>query len=126
MLNRVNADNHQDGCGQRCPPVDERLEIERLDRVRDELQVEYERLYIDHKNLHRQYEKVVENAKQLESDYFGMDNRTYRKRWRNLYEEEVALQELGATIRQYAEKVREKREKVWLVRERLIKDSAAC
>jgi hypothetical protein len=47
------------GRGQRCLSVEERLEIEWLDSVRNELQAEYERLYIDYEILHGQHEKTV-------------------------------------------------------------------
>jgi len=122
----MDADDHGNGREQRCLSVEDRLELERLDGVRNELQELFERLYIDHKNLHSQHEKVVRNAEKLARKYFEMDDRTYLKQWRKLHEEEIVSNELGTTIRQYAEKVLEQREQVWRARERLIKDSARC
>jgi len=119
----MNSNNHGDGGGRHGLSAAERLEIERLDIVRSQLQAEYVRLYFDHRYLCRQHEKVVRNARELERKHFKMDSRAYRKQWRKLYEEEIALQELGATVRQYAEDVRKHKEEVWLARERLIKNA---
>jgi len=108
---------------KRCHPVKGGLELDLLDGVISELQEEYERLYAGYRKIHSQHENAVRNAKELENRHSEMDSRTYRKRWRGLYEEEIALQELGATVRHYAEKIRQQREAVWFMREMLIKKS---
>lgn len=120
----MHADNHRHGRGQRRLSVEESLKLELLDAVRKELQTAYERLYIDHENLRSQHEQAVKNAKELEQKRSEIDDGTYRKKWRRFYEEEIALQELGATIRQYAEEVRKRRDDVAKARERLMKKSA--
>lgn len=120
----MDADNHRHGRGQRRLSVEESLKLELLDAVRKELQTAYERLYIDHENLRSQHEQAVKNAKELEQKRSEIDDGTYRKKWRRFYEEEIALQELGATIRQYAEEVRKRRDDAAKARERLMKKSA--
>ena len=122
----MEAEDHQNGRRQRCRPMKDGSEIERLEGLRNELQAEYERLYIDHQNLYSQHEKTVWNAKDLELKGFELDNRTYRTQWQKFYEEEIALQELGATIRQYAERVRNRREEILQAIERLMKKWEPC
>ena len=119
----MDVDNHGNG-GPRSLSEEERLKIKRLAIVNDELKEEYDRLYIDFKYLRSRHEEVVRTAKELERKHSEMDNRTYRKPWRKFYEEEVTLQELGTTIRQYAEKVRKNRAEVWQTIERLMGDGA--
>ena len=122
----MDADDHGNGREQRCLSVEDRLELERLDGVRNELQAQFERLYIDHKNLHSQHEKAVRNAGKLAEKYFEMDNRTYLKQWRKLHEEEIVSHELETTIRQYAEKVLKLRQEIWQQRERLLEGRKPC
>jgi len=122
----MHLDDQQNGREQHCLSVEDRLELERLDGVGNELQAQFERLYIDHKNLHIQHEKAVRNAGKLAQKYFEMDNRTYLKQWRKLHEEEITSHELGTTVRQFAEKVLKQKEEVWQARQRLIKDRAPC
>ena len=119
---KADDNGNGNGRGRSRLSAEERLEIERLDDVGNKLQAEFENLYIDYKNLHSRHERAFTNGKELERKYFDMDVWTYRKQWRKLLEEEIVLQELGATVRQYAEDVRKCREEVWQTKYRLMKN----
>ena len=119
----MDADDHRDGGREHSLSEGEKIELEVLDIAKMELQAEYDRLYVDYKSLLDQHRKTVKIAEELECKYREMDSRVYRKQWRKLYEEEMVCQELAASIRQYAEEVRKRREEVLLLR---IRYTTAC
>jgi len=122
----MDTDGYRKRRRQSCRSVEDELEIVRLEACGSELQAEYERLYTDYKNLHSQHKEAVMNAKILERKHSQMDSRAYRKQWRTFYEEEIASQELGVTIRQYAEGLRNQKNEIIQTRNRLMKEGNPC
>jgi hypothetical protein len=122
---KANKDR-RNGQKRRCLSAYEISELERLDGVTNELQEEYDRLYIGYENLRTKHETAFINAKILEQKYLKMDYPTYRREWRKFYEEEITSQELGVTIRRYAENLLNQRNEIRQARDRFIKKRVPC
>jgi uncharacterized protein YbbK (DUF523 family) len=68
----------------------------------------------------------VRAAEQLERKRDEMDNLEYRAKWQKLFDEEMALHEMGETTRRYAEEVRQHVDEITRARQKILAGGSPC